>query len=386
MEDHPLSPNLGESVGGGEFPPVDYLEWYVPRLQAGVSHDLTQSGFHHPWDWEELSGGKMPADLTNPFTKKALDARKWVAEREGVKPTQVAGGHGVSQSLLFALLSIMNPDKPRKVAVEMPSYAPVSQFPRALGFEVIPFWRGPKHSEDCGSWRIDRESLQSIIDDVCAVITTPVQNPTGWMMDEDDQQWLSDICSDYNVGLISDEVYLDTTIGTPYHRPMYKYGPHCVSVNSLTKCYGLGALRIGWIIGSEKTATNALRVMNNMQGMLATPSLRLAEMVWPYLEEPLALIKKRREDNLQLLIDVLSANGIEWTPPPTGIFGCIPLPSNVDSQRFVEDICSKHGVLATPALMFSSKLSNMVRIAWGGEPEAFVAAMDAFYACLQELK
>jgi aspartate/methionine/tyrosine aminotransferase len=280
----------------------------------------------------------------------------------------------------------MNAEKPRKVAVEMPSYAPVSQFPRALGFEVLPFWRGPKNTEDCGSWRIDRESLQSIIDDVCAVITTPVQNPTGWMMDEDDQQWLSDICNNKGVGLISDEVYLDTTIGTPHYRPMHNYGSHCVSVNSLTKCYGLGPLRIGWIIGSEKNATNAVRVMNNLQGMLATPSLRLAEMAWPYLEEPLELIEKRRAENLPHLIDVLTANGIEWTPPPTGIFGCIPLPADVDCQRFIEDICSKHGVLATPALMFSSKLSNMIRVAWGGEPEAFVAAMDAFDSCLQELK
>jgi aspartate/methionine/tyrosine aminotransferase len=386
MEDHPLSPNLGKASGGGDFPAIDYLEWYVPRLQAGVSHDLTQSGFHFPWDWQKLTGGVMPENLTNPFTTEPLDPRVWVAEREGVLPTQVAGGHGVSQSLLFALLSIMNPEKPRKVAVEIPSYAPVSQFPRALGCEVLPFWRGPKNSEDCGSWRIDRESLQSIIDDVCAVITTPVQNPTGWMMEEDDQQWLSDICRENDVGLISDEVYLDTTMGTSHYRPMHKYGAHCVSVNSLTKCYGLGPLRIGWIIGSEKTATNARRVMNNMQGMLATPSLRLAEMAWPYLEEPLELIKRRREENLPHLIEVLTANGIEWSPPPTGIFGCIPLPADVDCQRFIEDICSKHGVLATPALMFSSKLSNMVRIAWGGEPKAFVAAMEAFDACLQELK
>ena len=104
MEDHPLSPNLGESVGGGEFPAIDYLEWYVPRLQEGVSHDLSQSGFHYPWDWQKLSGGKMPDDLTNPFTNTPLNPREWVAKREGVKPSQVAGGHGVSQSLLFALL------------------------------------------------------------------------------------------------------------------------------------------------------------------------------------------------------------------------------------------------------------------------------------------
>jgi len=106
MEDHPLSPNLGKFVGGGDFPPVDYLEWYVPRLQAGVTHDLTQSGFHYSWDWEELAGGIVLADLTNPYTGKPLDPRQWVADREGAKPTQVAGGHGVSQSLVFALLSV----------------------------------------------------------------------------------------------------------------------------------------------------------------------------------------------------------------------------------------------------------------------------------------
>ncbi len=386
MEDHPLSPNLGESVGGGEFPAVDYLEWYEPRLEAGVNHDLSQSGFHFPWDWQKLSGGKMPKNLIDSISTEPLDPLLLIATREGVKPSQVVGGHGVSQALLFALLSVVNPNKPRKVAVEMPSYAPVSQFSRTLGFEVLPFWRGPKHSEDCGSWRIDRESLESIIDDVCAVVTTPVQNPTGWMMEEDDQQWLADICGINNVGLISDEVYLDTTKGTAYYRPMHKFGDHCVSVNSLTKCYGLGPLRMGWIVGSEKTAVNAFRAMQNMQGSLAIPSLRLAEMAWPFLDEALILIEERRKQNLPLLVEVLAANGIKWSPPPTGIFGCFPLPEGVDCQRFVEDICSKHGVLATPALMFSSKLSNMIRIAWGGEPEAFEAAMDAFDSCLQELK
>lgn len=386
MEDHPLSPNLGGPVGGGEFPAVDYLEWYEPRLEAGVSHDLSQSGFHFPWDWQKLSGGKIPENLINSTPNDPLDPISLIAKREGVKPSQVAVGHGVSQSLLFALLSVVNPKKPRKVAVEMPSYAPVSQFSRTLGFEVIPFWRGPKNTTDCGPWKIDRDSLQSIISDVCAVVTTPVQNPTGWMMEEDDQQWLADICDRNDVGLVSDEVYLDTTKGTSYYRPMHKYGDHCVSVNSLTKCYGLGPLRMGWIVGSEKTAINAFRAMQNMQGSLAIPSLRLAEMAWPFLDESLILIEERRKQNLSLLLDVLTANGIEWNPPPTGIFGCFPLPDGVDCQQFVDDICSKRGVLATPALMFSSHLSNMVRVAWGGEPKAFSTAMDEFHACLQELK
>ncbi|MBT4059969.1 MAG: pyridoxal phosphate-dependent aminotransferase [Euryarchaeota archaeon] len=386
MDEHPLSPNLGGATGGGDFPAIDYLEWYVPRLQAGVDHDLSQSGFHHPWDWQKITGGKLPEHLTTSLTKAPLDPRIWVAEREGIEVSRVAGGHGVSQSLIFALLAVMNPQKPRKVAVEMPSYAPVSQFARALGCDVLPFWRGPTSSTDCGPWSINRQSLESIIDDVAAVITTPMQNPTGWMMTPDDQQWISDICSQHDVGLISDEVYIDSARGTDDYRPMHRYGDHCVSVNSLTKCYGLGPLRVGWIIGSEKTAINASRAFQNLQGSLAVPSLRLAELAWPIIDEPLSLIKTRREKNLPLLLNVLAANGIDWSPPPSGIFGCIPLVGTIDSLQFVEDICTTHGVLAIPGLMFSPKLTQFVRVAWGGEPKEFAAAMEAFNLCLQELK
>ena len=386
MDEHPLSPNLGCASGGGDFPPVNYLEWYDPRLEKQMKHDLSQSGLEYPWDWQKICKGEILENITNPISKIPLEPNSWVAMREGVGNSNVTIGHGVSQSLLFALLSVMNPEKPRKVAVEMPSYAPVSQFPRALGCEVIPFWRGPINDDDVGPWHIDRTSLESIIGDVCAVVTTLVQNPTGWMMSDDDQQWLADICASNHVGIVSDEVYLDSTKGSNDYRPMHHYGEHCVSVNSLTKCYGLGPLRFGWIIGSEKVARNAMKVFHNLQGSLATPSLRLAEIIWPQIDDALELIELRRKENLPLLIETLASNGIIWTPPPSGIFGCIPLPKGVDCQQFVEDICGKHDLLLTPCLMFSAQLSNFIRVAWGGEPKSFAEAMEIFNICLQELK
>lgn len=386
MDEHPLSPNLGEASGGGDFPPVNYLEWYEPRLARGVTHDLSQSGLAFPWDWDALNEGKILDGFSDLIPLIEFDPRQMVAEREQVDYLQVSGGHGVSQCLLFALLAVMNNEKPRKIAVEMPSYAPVSQFARALGCEVVPFTRGPRKESDCGPWKICRPELEKIIEEVCAVVTTPLQNPTGWMMDKDDQQWLADICEKSGVGLVSDEVYLDSTRGTEHYRPMHRYGPHCVSVNSLTKCYGLGNLRVGWVIGTKDVAANAFRAMQNLQGSLAMPSLNLAKLAWPHLDLPLEYIKQRRAENLPILQEVLSNNGIEWTPPPTGIFGCFPLPEGNDSQWFVEEICSKFDLLVVPGLMFSPKLSNLVRISWGSELSLFSAAMEVFNHCLQELK
>ncbi len=384
--EHPLSPNLGGPATGADLPPIDYLEWYVPRLQAGVEHDLTQSGFAHPWDWDGVLQGESLQNLTNPFTEPPLNPEALISAIEGVSPAQVVCGHGVSQCLAFALMAVLDPDKPRKVAVEMPSFAIASQFPRALGCEVIPFWRGPSDEGDCGPWRLDREGISQLLAEVGALITTPMQNPTGWMMDEDDQQWLADVCATHGVGLVSDEVYIDSARGTEHHRPMFRYGEHCVSVNSLTKCYGLGPLRLGWVIGSEERMVTAGRAMHTMQGMLATPSLRLAEMLLPRINEPLALMAERRETNLPLLLKVLDSHDIAWTPPPSGIFGCIHLPNDWSALDAIEQIADPLGLLVVPGGMFAPQLDGYVRIAWGGEPRAFAAAMEPFDAFLKGLK
>jgi aspartate/methionine/tyrosine aminotransferase len=396
--EHPLSPNLGGKTAGSELPPIDYLEWYEPRLQAGIKHDLTQSGFQYPWNWDELLSENPPKNLSNPFTDPPLDPFSMIAEREGVSPNQVAGGHGVSQSLLFALLAVLNPDKPRRVAVEMPSYAPVSQFPRALGCEVLPFWRGPAggatgngdeanfDGREESPWRLDRAGIEKILPQVGALITTPMLNPSGRMIDADDQQWLADICASQNVGIVSDEVYIDSARGTEHHRPMFRYGDHCVSVNSVTKCYGLGSLRLGWVIGSEEKIVTARRAMHTMQGMLATPSLRLAEMIWPRIDEPLRLMVERCETNLPLLLKVLESHDIAWTPPPTGIFGCLQLPNGWSALDAIEQFADPLGLLVTPCAMFAPQLDGYIRIAWGDEPSSFAESMIAFDSFLSKLK
>ena len=102
--EHPLSPNLGGPASGAAVPAVDYFDWYFPRLYAGVEHDLTQSGFQHPWDWSALAGGTLPDDICAQFGEP-LDANVWVADREGVAPERVVVGHGVTQCLTLALLA-----------------------------------------------------------------------------------------------------------------------------------------------------------------------------------------------------------------------------------------------------------------------------------------
>ena len=370
-----VEPRLGGPVSGDEIPPVDYLSWYIPRLQENRPHDLSQSGFAHDWDFD------LSSEQLLGFWKSGEDPAQWVAERHGVHLNQVCITHGASQAISLAILAALPKDGPRAVGVEMPSFAVVSQSARLLGCEVIPFHRGPNQ----GPWTLNREEVMDILPKVGVIALTPVMNPTGEMISEDDQDWLIDVTTKAGVNIVSDEVYLDAAKGTEFYRPMYLKSYNVISVNSLTKTYGLGPLRFGWMIGASELIQNAINAFQNMQGMASAPSVSIAGEVFPRLDEALDAIWVARKENLPKLMDILDKHGIDWTPPPFGIFGAFPI--GVDAVKALAEHGKPLGLLATPGGMFHSELKNHLRIAWGGDPKAFEEAMPVlsrFLTSIQE--
>ncbi|MCH2637618.1 MAG: pyridoxal phosphate-dependent aminotransferase [Candidatus Thalassarchaeum sp.] len=369
-----MEPRLGGPVSGDGVPPVDYLSWYIPRLQENRPHDLSQSGFEYDWNLD-VDNAKMLG-----FWESGANPAEWVAERYGVDVDQVCVTHGVCQAISLAILAALPEDGPRVVGVEMPSFAVVSQCARLLGCEVIPFHRGPNP----GDWRLNRDELLDILPRVGAIALTPMMNPSGEMMLKEDEDWLIEVTRDAGVNIVSDEVYLDASMGTEFYRPMYLRGENVISVNSLTKCYGLGPLRFGWAIGPAKMIQDVRNAFHNLQGMASAPSMAIAEAAFPRLDEALDALRAAREENLPKLIDVLAENGIVWSPPPIGIYGLIPI--ETDAVQAMAEHGAPLGLLATPGGMFHKDLSNHLRIAWGGDADAFEAAMPVLSQFLKSIQ
>lgn len=394
-DEHPLSPKLGGPAAGEGMPAVGILDWYIPRLMENRQHDLSQSGFIYPWNQDELLTRLDEGELIG-FWQTANDPREWIADRYGVESENVGIGHGVCQTLTFALLAAMpDPDsilhekgrrKSRRIGVEMPSFGPVTQCARLLGCDVVPFHRGPSEPGDCGPWKFDREQLEEVLDDVSVIILTPMQNPSGWMLDEDDQRWIVDKAAEYGVNIVSDEVYLDSAMGDEIYRPFFEMGEHCLSVNSITKTYGLGNLRFGWVIGPPELIVAAMNAYRNLQGLMAAPSAAIAGAAWRDLDAVLDALRSKRQSNLPKLCEVLARHGIEWTPPPTGIFGLIPLPNDWPAVQALALHGKHRGLLAIPGGMFDACLDSYLRIAWGGDDAGFPAAMEAFDEFLTALE
>ena len=110
-------------------PPIDYLNWYIPRLQEARTHNLSFSGMQYNWDIQGMLGEKI-ANIGKPYMSDIEDPRKIIAMREGVSPDNVLITHGATQGINIALLAAIAKIRDKVegkivVAAESPTYAPI---------------------------------------------------------------------------------------------------------------------------------------------------------------------------------------------------------------------------------------------------------------------
>ena len=156
--------------------------------------------------------------------------------------------------------------------------------------------------------------------------------------------------------IFCDEVYryleIDETKRLPSIADVYEKG---IALNGMTKAFGLGGLRIGWVavqdcdflkrVGSYKLYTSACN--SAPSEILALIALRAKEK----------MIKRNRAimlDNLQVLDSFMRRQKgiLSWIPPQSGPMALIKLLLPVSMETFVQELREKQGVLIMPGSVF----------------------------------
>ena len=150
-----------------------------------------------------------------------------VARLYKVEPANVMITNGASEAIFLAY-SVLG--EGRRAVVPLPNYPPMFTVPLALGMQV-------------GS------SLARRVQRAMFGLTDP-NNPTGQSLDGDAVESLVDL-----VKGSGSKVYINETYGefTFIDSPKTHFGPsaNVVTSNTMTKFYGLGRLRVGWILADR---------------------------------------------------------------------------------------------------------------------------------------
>ena len=335
-----------------------YLEW--ARSQGNIKYSLALSGVP-PTDVSLLSPS------VDDFTMVADNEYGWlpllerIAARYGVNPNNVVLAHGTSMANHLACAALAEPGD--HVLIEWPVYDPLVAVPRYLDCEVSFVER---RAED--AYALDVANVaRAVTPRTRLVILSNLHNPTGAAVDRAALESLAQLAESRDFNVLVDEVYLEWLygIGTdPSLRSAINISPRFVTTRSLTKVFGLAALRAGWILADAPLATRMRRLNGLFASSMSHPAERLASRAFDHAEMLLEKQRKRVDKNRSIVTKFIASQPkLSWLAPESGTVGFVRLEGG-DVDGLAERLLA-HESLVTPGRFFG--VDDHFRIGFGME-------------------
>src|SRR6266496_5907215 len=119
---------------------------------------------------------------------------------------------------------------------------------------------------DGGEWTFDEKELRRAFDKhTKAIILNTPNNPTGKVFTRRELELIRDLCVEFDVLAITDEIYEHILYEGTEHISMASLEgmrERTVTINCMSKTYSVTAWRVGWAVAPEKI-TNAIRKVHD---------------------------------------------------------------------------------------------------------------------------
>jgi hypothetical protein len=358
-------------------PPIQYLRW--AKTQKPARFELTVSGVTEVTREEaRFTANDLDHTLRGAYGPPELN--EIIAARYGAQPENVLPVTGTSTANFLALASAVPPGS--RVAIEKPTYEPLIRTAETLGLEVTCFTR----DADAGYRPNLAEIEASLSAGARAIVLSDLHNPSGVRCPDNDLRRIADACAAVGASLIVDEVYREMATlnrGLPIGTAA-SLGSHVATTNSLTKTFGFGPLRAGWIIASPETIGRAGAAFDTLAVNLPGPSASLALAVFRRIEAFEERTRRIWRESLDTFSTWAQSERRLVFPPNDGVtFAYCQLPDGVLAEPFCEFLVEKFDTRVVSGVFFGDP--DFIRIGFALPPDVLKeglqrlsAALDAF--------
>lgn len=202
------------------------------------------------------------------------ELRAALAAKSGVSSDRIVLGTGTSGANHLAFAALLAPGD--EVVMEHPVYEPMEMLVRHLGAAIRYFPRRPENG-----FRIDPADVAAAVTPKTKlVVLSNLHNPSSMATDEATLRAVGAIAEQAGARVVVDEVYLDAAFDLD-PPSAGRLGDVFVVTTSLTKVFGLGGLRCGWIVAEPALAQRMWHLKNlfgvdevHLAGRLALCALR----------------------------------------------------------------------------------------------------------------
>ena len=352
-----------------------YMTWAKTRLPA--KYDLVASNLL-ACSIDDLPGARETLSLEGTNENGYPPLLNAIARHYGVTPARVMTGNGCSGANLLAIAAVVSPGD--EVLMERPYYDPIAGTAELVGAKVNYFDR---RFED--GYALDERALEAAITPrTRLIVLTNAHNPSGILLDDDSIRRAAAIAAAHGAVLLVDEVYLDIVNlleNGPRHTPAALLAPNAISTSSLTKSYGLNALRCGWAVASEDLAERMRRARDVVDGIAPVPIERLSVLAFNQLDaltDRARVIVGRNIDLFQVWMK--GKKQLELAGPARGTVVFPRLRGVDDTRAFAESLHRGHDVAVVPGYFFGEPRN--FRISLSGRADNLQRGLDALGAVL----
>lgn len=288
---------------------------------------------------------------------------------------------GAEEALYASMQALLSKDD--HVIVMSPCYQSHVEIPKAMGCQVSEWVL--KADE---FWQPNVERLRQLIrpETKLIVINMP-HNPTGMICSKQVLDEIVEIAKGANAYLLNDEVYRDMEHDTadqlPHIADVYEKG---ISVNVMTKSYGLAGLRIGWVVSPDSELIEKIESYKHYLSICSSAPSEILSMI--ALRNRHKIFQHNKAYMLKNFVQFQKfmkkyQAQFEWVEPKGGCIGFVKIKhAELNSQSFCDNVREKANLLLLPGAVYDVQ-EPYFRIGFGRKN--FLKLLKRFEAYLDDV-
>lgn len=289
-----------------QFEPFDLLARVVEG-HGRARYDLSSSDMP-PQTLSEY-GGLADRSLAAHDVGGSEETRAELARLYGGRPGDYIVTAGASEANFATCAALVSPGD--RILVERPVYQPLEAIPRALGGRMYSLLR-----QEAAGFRLTAEDVRRAAPKgLRLLVLSNLNNPTGSALAPEEVRGIAGLAEERDFYVLVDEMFRDLAFDRP-SPTMGGMNERVIVTSGMSKFYGAGGLRIGWLRSAAAVRKRVRNVLDYLSVAPSGPSEAIALALLRNRERTVARNRRLIEEGRRIAAEWAASEGIGWSEPP----------------------------------------------------------------------
>ncbi len=280
-------------------------------------------------------------------------------------PQQVIVSCGAKDAIYEAMEAVLNPgDETILLTPAWVSYEPCVQI---AGGNVV------KHAINLKTFQLDDSLLERVNARTKMIVVNSPSNPTGAVFDKTSLQLVADLCTDYDLYALSDEIYEKMIYGKE-HISLAAIGDmaqRTITINGFSKAYAMTGWRLGYAVAPIEIIREMSKVQQHSVSQAATFAMWGGVAALKGDQSCVEQMRMEFDRRRKYTISELNLMGYQTAPADGAFYAFVKVPG--DDLEVASRWLEKGHVAVTPGSAFYAP--GWIRLSYATSMEKLKEAM-----------